>query len=210
MLSEIEKYSFLKGIMIDCKPSIKGSPHYNLLIKIKEKEYSVNVDVKAKIEPSGLKYFIKEKPNHPILNRCFELGDGIHLNLEKGVDGYCIDYLRSNLFDINFANILPINEDEEVTELENNLHNNLKKLLNNNDYRIGTWGMAYSDKKGYIGVHDIHMNQGNPEQFAKENRIWQDGALGIFNIKTKTVELMFFFMFQSQCIKTDDNGNCCK
>ena len=56
-----------------------------------------------------------------------------------------------------------------------------------------------------LGVHDIHMMQGNRGNFADDNRINGDGALFIRFADGETVAL--FVRFTSQSTTTDDRGN---
>jgi len=56
-----------------------------------------------------------------------------------------------------------------------------------------------------LGVHDIHMMQGNSGNFADDNRINGDGALFIRFAGGETVAL--FARFSVQSTTTDDSGN---
>ena len=56
-----------------------------------------------------------------------------------------------------------------------------------------------------LGVHDIHMMQGNSGSFADDNRINGDGALFIRFAGGETVAL--FVRFSVQSTTTDDQGN---
>jgi Uncharacterized conserved protein (DUF2278) len=70
--------------------------------------------------------------------------------------------------------------------------------------RIYLFGEHYAD--GTNGVHDVHMNQGDPigSPFAASNGIWQDGAVfaehaggGLFGWQVR---------FNTQSLHTDDMG----
>ena len=58
------------------------------------------------------------------------------------------------------------------------------------------------------GIHDIHMNQGNPPgKFEKDNGVYQDGAL-LFNFPDEGQWMAIFLKFQTQAWHTDDvTGN---
>jgi uncharacterized protein YukJ len=56
-----------------------------------------------------------------------------------------------------------------------------------------------------LGVHDIHMMQGNEGSFADDNRINGDGALFIRFAGGETIAL--FVRFSTQSTTTDDRGN---
>ena len=55
------------------------------------------------------------------------------------------------------------------------------------------------------GIHDIHMNQGNPRdgQFAGDNGVWQDGGLMV-HFPGQQQWVGVFLKFQSQALHTDD------
>jgi hypothetical protein len=55
------------------------------------------------------------------------------------------------------------------------------------------------------GIHDIHMNQGNPRDgsFAGDNGVWQDGGL-ILRFPEQQLWVGVFLKFQSQAMHTDD------
>jgi hypothetical protein len=55
------------------------------------------------------------------------------------------------------------------------------------------------------GIHDIHMNQGNPSgRFAGDNGPWQDGGL-IFEFPNEKQWVAVFLKFQSQAWHSDDD-----
>ncbi|MGI4804783.1 MAG: DUF2278 family protein, partial [Janthinobacterium lividum] len=56
-----------------------------------------------------------------------------------------------------------------------------------------------------LGVHDIHMNQGDTGNEGKNNGSGQDGALFI-HFKDTGKWVAMFFRFQNQSIHTDQNG----
>ncbi|ELL44829.1 DUF2278 family protein [Spiroplasma melliferum] len=203
------KYSFLKGNLTNNGTRNSTNPHYNLTITDQNGEnYQININVRSRIAPYDVEYFIKENINHPIVNRCFKLANQMYVDLETGIDGYCIDYLRGNFFDYNYKTVLPFVKDDQVSELETIFNKIVTPALNNSKYKIGVWGMSYGNNDGTKGIHDIHMNQGNDTRFKSENGIWQDGAFAIYHEENKLVEHMIFIMFQSQCTNTDDSGDC--
>jgi hypothetical protein len=53
------------------------------------------------------------------------------------------------------------------------------------------------------GVHDIHMNQGNSQQFRGDDGVWQDGGL-LLHYPTQDQWVAIFLAFQSQAWHTDD------
>lgn len=57
-----------------------------------------------------------------------------------------------------------------------------------------------------LGIHDIHMNQGDTGSVAQYNGTWQDGALFI-HFKNPDTWVASFSRFQNQTLNTDDQGN---
>ena len=58
------------------------------------------------------------------------------------------------------------------------------------------------------GIHDIHMNQGNPVAggFNKDNGVWQDGAL-LIHLPSKGTWTAVFIAFQTESWSTDSAGD---
>lgn len=54
------------------------------------------------------------------------------------------------------------------------------------------------------GIHDIHMNQGNSGQFAKDNGVWQDGAM-LIHFPSENRWVGIFLKFQSQTWHSEDD-----
>lgn len=71
--------------------------------------------------------------------------------------------------------------------------------------RIFIFGEHY--QHGGMGVHDVHMNQGDPagSQWWATNGIWQDGAV----LVQHQDETLFAWQvrFNSQCMRTDAHGH---
>jgi hypothetical protein len=68
--------------------------------------------------------------------------------------------------------------------------------------RVYVFGAPYS---GGLGVHDIHMNQGDPPgPHQHDDGIWQDGGT-IIESKDATLNA-FLTKFKTQSLDTDDNG----
>jgi uncharacterized protein YukJ len=72
---------------------------------------------------------------------------------------------------------------------------------------IYAFGSAYADSGKVDGIHDIHMNQGNPaNNHGADNGVWQDGALFI-NLPSKGTWTAVFIAFQTESWTTDSAGN---
>jgi uncharacterized protein YukJ len=72
---------------------------------------------------------------------------------------------------------------------------------------IYAFGSAYADKGKVDGIHDIHMNQGNPaKNHGGDNGAWQDGAL-LIHLPSKGTWTAVFIAFQTESWDTDSAGN---
>lgn len=66
---------------------------------------------------------------------------------------------------------------------------------------------SFADSGGPMGIHNIHMNQGNPAgSFEKDNGTWQDGAVFI-ELPGQQTWTAIFIAFQTESWNTDNNGN---
>jgi len=91
-----------------------------------------------------------------------------------------------------------------VLQTGNNLINALQYLLTDVT-RIHVFGAAYDTG---LGVHDVHMNQGDPlnSEFAHLDAIWQDGGV-LFEyggMQPRIVALQI--KFETQSLYTDEEG----
>jgi uncharacterized protein YukJ len=97
------------------------------------------------------------------------------------------------------------------------LANAVTQLLNQavaaGNATIYAFGSAYADSGKVDGIHDIHMNQGNPAAGGHEgdNGIWQDGAMFMqlpsLNKDPAKTWVAVFIAFQTESWTTDSNGN---
>ncbi len=75
------------------------------------------------------------------------------------------------------------------------------------------FGSAYADSGQVDGIHDIHMNQGNPRtgRYERDNGIWQDGAMFLqmpsLSSDPARTWVAVFLAFQSESWNTGSNGD---
>ena len=71
--------------------------------------------------------------------------------------------------------------------------------------RVFVFGAPFTG--GGLGIHDIHMNQGDPlgSAWYAANGTWQDGATIVQRPSGKLVG--FLTRFTNQSTSTDNNGN---
>jgi uncharacterized protein YukJ len=114
----------------------------------------------------------------------------------------------------------PKQSDNDGNDLNDDIDPWIQKALNNPQAEIFAFGSFWNDAGSAhpdptiyfnpnpsMGVHDIHMNQGDSGSEKKDNGPGQDGALFLRFIGTPDTWVAMFFRFQSQSINTDGNGN---
>jgi uncharacterized protein YukJ len=128
--------------------------------------------------------------------------------LKTGPGGQGIDYLRDKLFSLD--SMAPIPDEGAGMSLKNLLDAQIERAKADKDAVILACGEFFQDKGSdatfhfspELGVHDIHMMQGNGGKFANDNRVNGDGALFIRFTGGETVAL--FTRFSVQDIPTND------
>jgi len=91
--------------------------------------------------------------------------------------------------------------------LENAVVTLLNMTIADKDGVIYAFGSAYADLGKVDGIHDIHMNQGNPKNnHGGDNGVWQDGAL-LIHLPSKNTWTAVFIAFQTESWTTDSAGN---
>jgi uncharacterized protein YukJ len=126
----------------------------------------------------------------------------------------CWPILRDDLFPIDAMSLIPTGvQNITAISLGNLLDAQIKRAKADHRAVVIAFGEFFRDHGrdstfGFspeLGVHDIHMMQGNRGHFADDNRINGDGALFIRFADGETVAL--FVRFTSQSTTTDDRGN---
>src|SRR5262249_54236028 len=133
-----------------------------------------------------------------------------------------LDYLRAPLFDMTAGIAIPSMGPGANDDLQDIITTYLNQLIAQKG-EIFVFGAKWPEpgqKENELpidkefntpqGIHDTHMNQGNPTtgknaKYAKDNGTFQDGGI-ILKYPSRVVGL--FFRFQSQLLPTDDQkGN---
>jgi uncharacterized protein YukJ len=207
----IDKYGVLKGRAKDTKNGQGNSPHFQVKVSNHDR-FRIAVNVKSQESPSDVLYYIDEDFDHPILKDLQALPWGFQkLNSKPG--GVALDFIRGNLFDTSKMKPLPYNVPGPDNDLNELLHKYVERSMameSSDVYAFGQrWGPEDNKRDQYFdflpgnGIHDIHMNQGNSQKWAKDNGPWQDGGL-IFHFPDEDRWVAVFLAFQSQCFHTDD------
>ena len=96
--------------------------------------------------------------------------------------------------------------------LEDAIVSLIQAAIKAGDATLYAFGSAFADSGTVDGIHDIHMNQGNPASggHAGDNGIWQDGALFVELPGKGGAALSWtavFIAFQTESWTTDNQGD---
>ncbi|HEY6537244.1 MAG TPA: YukJ family protein [Candidatus Nitrosocosmicus sp.] len=204
----IPRYSVLKG-KVTGSTFIEnhGHDHFIINIQVSENQYKAFVNVLS-YDGSNLEYLHNSNWTDPFKNKLAELEPGSH-ELQRQPDGMALDYIRSNIVDITAFTNIQQGISRSESDLTNLLKDHVERAQSNDDSVVYVFGSAFKDNNETdLGIHDVHMNQGNPESggFEKDNGVYQDGALFFQFSNDEWVAL--FLKFRTQAINTDDQtGN---
>jgi len=159
---------------------------------------------------------------HPILNEIlnFQPGFTAKVNMPASL---CLDYLSINppLFPLDDMKVVaPKSNAGPGGDLNDDIDPVVQKAKNNPNAEVFAFGSGWDDNaagakpdpQSYfnpnpsLGIHDIHMNQGDTGYEAQYNGRNQDGAL-FFHFKDTNTWTAMFFKFQNQSTDNDSNGN---
>ncbi len=180
----LKNYGVLKGKAIDSREGMGASPHFQVLVIDDDLRHRIAINVKSKVEPSELLYYVDENFDHPMVTELESLPPGFHeLPSESG--GMALDYIRGNCFDVTLAKPLPHDIPGPDNDLNELIHKYVARAIameNSAVYAFGEkWGPEtkrdkYFGFKPGNGIHDIHVNQGNSDAWKMDDGIYQDGG----------------------------------
>jgi len=206
----IPNYSVLKGDPISGKVADGSSFHYQITVQAAPGAI-VTVDVNVQsVDKSEVLYFINQAFTPPDPNGLLALPVGLTA-LTSAPGGLALDFARTQI------NGQPMIQQSDMALLpdtvakgspKNDLTNAVIDLLNaaiaDANGTIYAFGSSFADPGGINGIHDIHMNQGNPKgSFDKDNGVWQDGAIFI-NLPSTNIWAAIFIAFQTESWNTDN------
>jgi uncharacterized protein YukJ len=207
----IPHYGVLKARPIDRRLGAGQRPHYQIHAVAGTEDYRIAINVMSRQSPSELLYIIDDRFEHPIIDLLDKLDEGFH-ELEHTPTSGALDFIRGNLFDP--LDMMPLPHD--VPGPDNDLNERFDRLVQRalaDETAIifaygGPWGPErqadrYFGFRPGRGVHEVHMNQGNSQQFRNSDGVWNDGGL-IFHFPEQQQWVAVFTAFQSQSWHTDD------
>ncbi|HEX3028700.1 MAG TPA: YukJ family protein, partial [Clostridia bacterium] len=175
----LKGYGVLKSNPISSMAA-SDSTHLEIQTVDYKKHYRIAVNVKSQTIPPELRYIILEDFKHPVTNKFINLKEGF-TPIQNTPQGGGLDYVRGNLFDYRKMKLAHL-----ISGLDNELLYTIQKYVNNaistSDASIYAFGQSWGPEKkpdqyfGFKpggGIHDIHMNQGNPGGWMIDNGVWQ-------------------------------------
>lgn len=231
----IANYSVLKGHPVTGKVVSGASAHYQITVDVHDRagqRFTVAVNIES-VDGSEVLYAIKPGFTVPDPAGLAGLARGI-TTVPSQPGGLALDFVRSTIAGQPMVTrqqmtTLPIAGSSErflreamslrtasgpvnsVDQAPHALQNAVVALLNEAVADPGSviyaFGSAYADGGVVDGIHDIHMNQGNPvNNHANENGIWQDGAIFV-SLPGQTTWTALFIAFQTESWTTDAAGD---
>ncbi len=219
----IQSYSVLAGDPVGGKVVSGASAHYQITMNATKGPFTVAVNIQS-MDGSEVLYAIEENFTPPDLAGLLALPMGMTA-LKSQPGGLALDFVRSQvngkpMITKQQMTLLPkpsttkglsaekaAVQEAKVAALKNAVVTLLNMTIADKDGVIYAFGSAYSDSGKVDGIHDIHMNQGNPvNNHGGDNGIWQDGALMIHLPATKTWTAVFI-AFQTESWNTNSQGN---
>ena len=218
----ITSYSVLAGDPVSGKVVSGSSTHYQITMNAPGGPFTVAVNIQS-VDGSEVLYAIKENFTPPDEAGLLSLPMGM-TSLKSGPGGLALDFVRSQVNGATMITkgqmtLLPQmvqkgSEEERMlararsSALQNAVVTLLNMTIADKDGVIYAFGSAYADNGKVDGIHDIHMNQGNPAKggHSGDNGIWQDGAL-LIHLPSKGTWTAVFIAFQTESWNTDASGN---
>jgi uncharacterized protein YukJ len=224
----IANYSVLAGDPVSGKVVTGASTHYQITMNGAGGPFTVAVNIQS-VDGSEVLYAIKEDFTPPDEAALTGLSLGMHA-LPSAPGGLALDFVRSTvdgepMIAKDEMTLLPnlgakggkgqkpatpeaqMIQQARAKALQNAVITLLDMTIADEDGVIYAFGSAYADSGKIDGIHDIHMNQGNPlNNHGGDNGIWQDGALFI-HLPAKQTWTAVFIAFQTESWNTNASGD---
>jgi len=212
------QYGVLRGrVDIFKREDDLSSPHLQIrVVDGHHQAWRVAVNVLSGDQSRVIFHRVDPLQSHPITAGLSQVADGF-TRLPAGArsPATALDYFRAPLFDWPTGVAVPSTGPGASDDLQDVLTTYLRQLHDQNG-ELFTFGAKFpepgqppnprpidNELRTIQGVHDIHMNQGNPNPgaFAKDNGVFQDGGL-ILAFPSRHVGL--FLRFQTEWLPTDN------
>ena len=211
----LARYSVLKGRAVEGRvfsQNPRNPPHFHVTVDAAGRRFDVAVNVQSQ-DGSEVLYLVAHDFAPPSATGLRDLADGLTrlAGTRSAPHPLALDYVRSRsrgarLVTRELMHPLPLSRG--ATSRHNDLHNEIEDLVEravaDPTAVLYAFGDAFPDGSG---IHDIHMNQGNPRgSHDRDNGIFQDGAL-VVHVPSQSRYLAVFVAFQTQSWATDERGD---
>src|SRR5262245_41439790 len=199
-------YGVLRGPVVDFGREEGGnSPHFQIVVEAGNNRFRVPVNVKSTDGSTVLFSIVEPLVNHRLIAELPQFAEGF---TPRGASGTgFLDYVREPMFDLTAMRTLPPNVAGPDNDLQDFITHEVE-IAKRDGRHVWAFGARFpggnprpADIQFHTngGVHDIHMNQGNPAGggFSGDNGIRQDGGL---IIETGLAFVGIFLAFQTQLI----------
>ncbi|MDB5390437.1 MAG: Metallophosphoesterase [Planctomycetaceae bacterium] len=206
--SGVKDYGVVVGRPVDQKvpppKNPRDQPHLHILIDAGQK-YDVAVNILSQ-DNSEVLYRVVSHFTPARATELLALSFGAHPIGSNDPNGFGLDFVRQNLVTRDQMTLLPIDPDNMENDLHNSVADFVQSVINDTRARMFAFGSQFHnpgrspfwDVTPDLGIHEIHMNQGNPQgNHSNENGTYQDGALLAFFPSTGLWSAVFL-AFQSQ------------
>jgi len=215
----IQNYSVLKGTPTAGKVVSGNGTHYQITVQAAGGPFTVAVNIES-TDGSEVLYRIEQPFTPPDLASLTGLPTGM-TPLPSQPDGLALDYVRERIGGqpmITRASLALLpkqigagGEERAPRALSDAITLLISQAIAAGNATLYAFGSAYADSGQIDGIHDIHMNQGNPVsgEFARDNGIWQDGAMFLQMPGAGSAQawIAVFIAFQTESWNTGGNGN---
>jgi uncharacterized protein YukJ len=202
----IRDYGVLKGrpVVGELRARGRNQPHFHIKLDAGGRTFDIAVNVES-VDGSEVLYHVEHDLHPPDPDGLIRLADGF-----TGLAGrhgwppnpLALDFVRERLVEHDQMHLLGIGVQAGRNDLQNEVADLTGRIDANPDAKLYAFGSQFPS-----GIHDIHMNQGNPaDSFGGDNGTFQDGALFV-HLPSQDRWLAVFIAFQTQSWNTDDRGN---
>jgi uncharacterized protein YukJ len=220
----IRNYSVLKGKPTAGKVVSGNGTHYQITVEATGGPFTVAVNIES-TDGSDVLYAIDQSFTPPDVPGLTALPTGMN-PLPSQPNGLALDFVREQIDGQPMVaqaslTLLPQksgagkakSEKPRAEALSDAVTALISQAIAAGNATLYAFGSAYADSGQVDGIHDIHMNQGNPISggFAGDNGIWQDGAMFLQAPSPSSgpapTWVAVFIAFQTESWDTDSSGN---
>ncbi|AIU75933.1 DUF2278 family protein [Bacillus velezensis] len=211
----VQHYGVLKGTVLDMKRETDDdSPHFQVeVLGEPDTRYRCAINVMSSSKESEVLYAARDHFDASAITLLPNIPYG-YTPIDETRRELALDYVRGGLFDPR--NMVPL--PHEVTGPDNDLNDFIETYMQKAKSEKATvyiYGSKFGPEPGADkifgfkptnGMHNIHMNQGNPidTRWEKDNGTWHDGGI-LIQFADQWAAVFLAFLSQSWC--TDEEGH---